>query len=354
MTEQDRHPFGLEKSLDHVLAHTGPLWTDLRGARLFLTGGTGFFGCWLLESLAWANDRLGLDMKATVLTRNPDAFHSKVPHLAAHPSIQLVKGDVQTFAFPREEHAFVIHAATETREPSHADDCLIRYDSNTQGTRRVLEFARAQGVQRLLFTSSGAVYGSQPSDMLHLPETHPCAPDTMDPQTEYGQAKRACEFLCAAYGNRYGIPAVIARCFAFVGPYLPLDANFAIGNFIRDARRGGPLRIMGDGTPLRSYLYAADLVIWLVTLLLKGQTLTPYNVGSMDAVSIRELAEKVRDLLCPGASVDIAMPPSPGTPPARYIPCTRRAQDEFGLRTLIDLQNSILYTSAYADVRPHD
>jgi len=67
--------------LNHVLHYTKPLWEELRGKKIFITGGTGFFGCWLLESFAWANDKLKLNAEALVLSRNPEAFAQKVPHL---------------------------------------------------------------------------------------------------------------------------------------------------------------------------------------------------------------------------------------------------------------------------------
>src|ERR1700680_4707856 len=89
----------LAHDLDHVLAQTSLLWDELRGARLFLTGGTGFFGCWLLETFLWANDHLRLEASIVVLTRDGSAFARKVPHLANHPAVTLHDGDVRTFEF---------------------------------------------------------------------------------------------------------------------------------------------------------------------------------------------------------------------------------------------------------------
>jgi len=150
----------LARDLDHILAHTEGLWEELRGKRLFITGGTGFFGCWLLESFVWANECLGLDASAVVLTRNPVGFRAKAPHLAGHPAIELELGDVRLFRFPKGEFPIVIHAATEAYfEPSPPQPLSV-FDPDIEGTRRVLEFASSHGTERFLFTSSGAVYGN--------------------------------------------------------------------------------------------------------------------------------------------------------------------------------------------------
>ncbi len=77
----------LKQDLNLVLEHTQDLWSELKGQRLFITGGTGFFGCWLLETFLWANDKLKLDASLLVLTRHPENFLRKAPHLALHPEI---------------------------------------------------------------------------------------------------------------------------------------------------------------------------------------------------------------------------------------------------------------------------
>lgn len=329
----------LATDLEHVLGHTTALWEELRGARLFITGGTGFFGKWLLESFLWANDRLALGARVWVLTRRPEAFRREAPHLADAPAFQLHEGDIRTFDFPAGEFSHVIHAATPSSAALNEEEPEVMLDFIVQGTRRALDFARQARTAKFLLTSSGAVYGRQPPELTHMGEVYTGAPDHLDSRWAYGEGKRVAEQLCAIYQRRFGLHATIARGFAFVGPYLPLSAHFAIGNFIRDGLRGGPINVAGDGTPYRSYLYAADLAIWLWTVLLRGQSAHPYNVGSDRDLTIADLAGKIAAYF--QTQVHIAKQAVPGKAAERYVPATQRARAELGLKTWISLDEAI-------------
>jgi dTDP-glucose 4,6-dehydratase len=340
------HPLPQE-DLDHVLVRIGQLWESVRGQSVFLTGGTGFVGTWLLHTLLYANDKLDLDIHVAVLTRSPEQFRSKWPQVATHRAVGILAGHVAGFDFPAEQFGFLIHGATDRAFAPDMQRPLGTFDSDIAGTRRILEFARQRGVRRLLFTSSGAVYGRQPSQLTHIPEDYAGAPFTVDTTTAYGQAKRASEFMLSMYGRVYGFDVLIARLFAFVGPVLPLDANYAVGNFIGDVLRRQSVHIAGDGTPYRSYLYAADLAVWLWTILLRGETAHPYNVGSSDAITIAQLAGEVVRVIAPHTQIEIAHSPIPGAAPQRYVPSTARAESELGLRAWIPLEEGIRRTHGW-------
>jgi dTDP-glucose 4,6-dehydratase len=329
---------------EHMTAALRGSLDALRGRRIFVTGGTGFVGSWLLEAFAHANRSQQLGAQLIALTRDAARFRERAPHLAGDPAISLHGGDATSFTFPPGEFAFVIHAATETQVAPGVERPLGSLDADLAATRRVLEFARAAGTRRLLFTSSGAAYGPQPGALTHMPEIFTGAPLTTDVSAGYGHGKRASEFACFSYARLFGFTAVVARLFAFVGAYLPLDANFAVGNFIGDALAGRPIRIAGDGTPRRSYLYGADLAVWLWTLLLSGESGRIYNVGSPHDLSIRELAEAVAAATGASAGIEIGRTPVPGAPPARYVPDTARAESELGLRTAVGLHDGIRRT----------
>lgn len=326
--------------LDHILAHTESLWREMAGASIFITGGTGFFGLWLLESLAWANARLKVGVRATVLSRNPKTFSLRTPHLAADRSIAVVAGDVRDFDCPTARFTHVVHAAFDSSRAIASP--LAAFDTLATGTRRVLEFAARQPLQRMLCVSSGAVYGTQPKDLERIAESYRGGPDPLSPASAYGEGKRVGEFLCGLAAAN-GLPVSIARCFAFLGPGLPMDGHFAAGNFLRDTHLGRDIVVKGDGTPLRSYLHAADLTIWLLTILMHGGPGRAYNVGSDQAISIGELARVIAAQSSRRPAVRI-LGKSTGGPPERYVPDIGRTRDELGLRQLIPLQESIART----------
>lgn len=338
----------LAADLDHILEHTRPLWEELRGNRIFITGGTGFFGCWLLESFTWANERLDLKAQAVVLTRDPVRFQEKAAHLANDPSVDMIPGDVRTFAFPEGEFTHLVHAATDSAVVPGASEVI---STITRGTERCLAFAQRARVRKLLFTSSGAVYGKQPPELANVSEEYVGAPDPLNPSSAYGEAKRLAELQCALAAQSGSFEAKIARCFAFVGPYMNLDVHFAIGNFLRDQMNGGPIVVKGDGTALRSYLYASDLAIWLWTILFRAPSCRAYNVGSGQEISIGNLARTVASLAKPAAEVRIDGKPT-GALPARYVPSSQRAQAELGLSQHVSLTEAIRKTRAWFQTQP--
>jgi nucleoside-diphosphate-sugar epimerase len=336
------------EDLDHVLSHTRDLWEEARGSRFFITGGTGFFGVWLLETLAHANDRLGLKMSAVVLTRNPEAFARKAPHLAARDDIKFLRGDVRSFHLSDENFCYAIHAATDASATLNRENPREMLDSIVSGTAHVLSFARRAKVRKFLFTSSGAVYGKQPAELTHVPETYLGSLDPFQSVSAYGIGKLAAEHLCFLEAMSSGFEAKVARGFAFVGPHLPLDTHFAVGNFLGAVIRGEAPRLTGDGTPRRSYLYASDMAIALWTILFKGKPNRPYNVGSKHDLSIAELAREVCFALGrEDLSLKIPAPKKPIEPIAGYVPDVSRAEQELNLRECVPLRKALRKTAAF-------
>lgn len=333
--------------LDFISANTRNLWLEMRNQRIFITGGTGFFGCWLIESFVHINRIEKLGARATILTRDPIAFAHKCPHLASDPALTLLAGDVRDFTYPDGDFRYVIHAATEASAKQAAENPVEMLTTILRGTERVLEFAAGHGAQKFLLTSSGAVYGRQPFSVTHLSEDYAGAPNPLSCDSVYSEGKRASELMCAVYGTKYGIECKIARCFAFVGPHLPLDVHFAIGNFIRDAMRGDSINVNGDGTPKRSYMYAAELTIWLWTILFKAPAMEAFNVGSDRAISILELADTVARTIGSTANVRIAQRTISGGGGQQYVPNIRKAEELLGLKCKIPLDEAIRRTAAW-------
>jgi nucleoside-diphosphate-sugar epimerase len=281
----------------------------------------------MIESFSAANREFQLGARLAVLSRHPQT---------GRKGVSFCTGDVRTFAFPEGNFSHVIHLATPTTavsEPFEIQEICV------DGTRRVLELARVRGARKFLLASSGAVYGPLPRDLERVPEDFLGGPDPLDQRSAYGEGKRMAEWMCATASRAWGLETKIARGFAFIGPYLAIDAHFAVGNFIADALAGRPIVVRGDGTTVRSYLYAADLAIWLWTILIRGELARAYNVGSEREINIAELAGLVAEI--GRTSVEVRGTPVVGEKPERYVPSTARARSELHLQERIDLSEAI-------------
>lgn len=329
--------------LRHVLDHTRHVWEDYRGARLFLTGVTGFVGSWLLETLVHAESTLSLGLKATVLVRDREAFAARFPHLAQSPVVRAHVGDVRVADPPKHAFSHIVHCASASPPQLNAERPGEVEEIIERGSERMIEEAESGKGMRLLQVSSGSVYGPQPPSLALMGEDYAGEADARDPAQRFGAAKRRAERRGEASVAR-GVGFVSARAFALVGPRLPLHGQFAIGNFLGDARAGRTIALTGDGSPVRSWMHAADLAAWCWTLLVRGAPGRAYNVGSEEAITLWDAAQRVAALHEPPLPVTRVTPAQPAAAPSRYVPSIARARDELGLDVWIPFDDAIRRT----------
>jgi len=334
----------LESDLDAIFGALEADWEALRGKRIFMTGGTGLLGRWMLESLAEADRRLRLGVSVTVLTRDSHAFAAKAPNLANYPGFAVITGDVLNLNANGERYDLVVHAATDASASLNESDPRLMFDTVVTGTRRALDYAVAAGAERFYFFSSGAVYGAQPPQVERVPEGYLGGPDLGTHRNAYAEGKRAAEMLCTIYARQFGLDIVTARIFALLGPLLSLDIHFAAGNFIRDAIAGRKVVVQSAGTAVRSYLYLADVTTWLWTILVRAKPGAIYNVGSEDGVSVGDLAQRVARLVG-NREFELLGQADSGWNPGRYVPSTEKIRQELGVLQTVGLDDAILRTA---------
>ena len=258
-----------------------------RPMRVLITGGTGFVGKHLLDVIASSTTSLTLD-GVIIASRSVQETGYDV---------ETVTWDVTSDSVPNLHVDAVIHAAIPASAELNARAPRVLFDQIVDGARRVIEFCAKQSVPpRLIFTSSGAVYGEMPAEIMAWTEDSHLAADPLLAKNAYASGKRAAEALFALAGHEGVCRPTFARLFAFSGRHLPLDKHFALGNFVRDALEGGPIRVRGSGTAVRSYLDGDDMATWLLLALSSEASVNKViHVGSDHAITISELAQFVAD-----------------------------------------------------------
>ena len=309
-------------------------------ATLLIIGGGGFFGKSILDM--FQRDKLvsyNLD-KVTIMSRNAKRLKIEAPELVKG-NVELIESDITTTNYLPEAD-YVIHAAAST----DARNYLIageRERRNIQaGTLNYCRLVKNNRNTKTLYVSSGAVYGTQPRKIRQIKESYQFIDpnDIPEGKRDYAIAKRDSEELIKELGNE-GFSVSIARCFAFIGPWLPLDQHFAIGNFIRDGLFNEFIEVKATQTVHRSYMYADVLVEWLLKIVDHSSNSCPiYNVGSDQSISIDELAQKMGNYF----SKDVKFNHLIERREDRYVPCIEKAKRELNLQNQINLDEAISKT----------
>ncbi len=313
----------------------------LRNKKIFLTGATGFIGKNLLESILWIGEKYNFNVEIFSISRNPEIFFNQFPHFKNHKQFKLFKGDIcEDFnLLPIDKIDITIHAATDVVNQNSPIDVL---NVCVQGTLNVLNFSKRMGCKNFLLLSSGAVYGESIENIKSFHESHLGGVDLVSPKSAYALGKQLSEWLTYQFGND-SMLVKVARCFAFVGPYLPTDKHFAIGNFIKSAISNKDIEIKGDGKPLRTYLYTSDLCIWLLKILLSGPSKSIYNVGGNEVLSIRELANNIKKELNPKIQINVHQLSSGNN--NFYIPNVDKISNQLGLNPTVSIRDAIIKTA---------
>ena len=321
-------------------------WKLMDGKKILITGASGFFGKWLIETLLWAIEVLEIELNITILTRNKNTFCSNVPltkNLVFEKKISFIETDlskVDTSKFRNIDYIF--HFATNSSPNKDLDWAREQFNSSISGIRNVLEIAKNNPSCSVLVSSSGAIYKQLDSIFNDgFEETFNGPSEYLSDSYLYQLSKKNIEAISAFYSKKYGIRVLICRCFAFTGAYLPLSSNFAIGNFIESAILGKDILINSDGKSIRSYMYMSDLIIWLVSILQRGDSSRPYNVGSPFKISIADLAFSVKELCNPNIKI---VTTNINKENSIYYPSSDRVKRELNLDISVQLDEAILKT----------
>ncbi len=332
----------IEQDCDLVTSGVADSLSALKGECILITGGTGFVGTWLSELIAFLNDAYNFNTKLILLSARAYNFSAKVPHLAMRKDIEIVERDIRSILDISSDVSWIIHAAANPDNRLHASDPLKTMDVIIKGTDSILMAAtRLPNIQKFLNISSGLVYGLQPLELETIPESFRGTLDFTSIGCAYAEAKRMGETLCAVYRNQHRLPIVTARPFAFIGPYQLLDRPWAINNFIRDSLLGEPIRILGDGETVRSYMYPSDMAFWLLSILVRGTVGLSYNVGSPSGVTLRQLAEKIANHFPLRPKIVSRGSEETNSNHSKFVPDITLAQKTLGLKLNVDIETAI-------------
>jgi len=336
--------------LDEVIHRSLKAFERLNGSKIFVTGATGFLGAWFLSVLSRATELNILKVQVVCLSRDPNTFINRYQRLNNILKINWLEGDIRNYSGKDVAANFVVHGATTAAaETFSGQSNLEKYSVIVEGTQNILKHSMNSSLDSFLYLSSGAVYSSQ-SNLFSapIPEGMSIAIDPFTTQFTLGNSKAAAECLLGIYQEQNpGVNFKVCRIFSLLGPGLPLDIHYAVGNFVRDSLLGGPIRIKSRGTAVRSYLYITDTIVWLLNALVFGRTGFAFHVGSSEEVTILELAQKVATLT--GSEVLFDFDIQAETSPAShyYVPENTRTKSILEVEEWISLEESLVRTIDY-------
>ncbi|MDP3399241.1 MAG: NAD-dependent epimerase/dehydratase family protein [Bacteroidales bacterium] len=335
----------LHKDCADATSRSLKILDELKNQKLLIVGGTGFIGSWIAELIAYLNDNYQFNTSLVILARNIDSFKEGKNHLASRKDFQYISQDIRNINELPRDISYIIHAAASPDNRNHVSNPLETISTITKGTDNLIDSAfKLPYLKKFQYLSSGQVYGKSKSRNGLITESDFGPLDCNKVTAIYPEAKRLAEATCCAYSSQYKLPIVIARPFSFIGPYQSLSKPWAINNFINDALNNTTIRIIGNGEPIRSYMYPADLAVWLLKILISGKINTAYNVGSPYGISLKDVSKIIMNIAQSNATIDIRFNNSDMS---RYVPDTTLCEKDLGLQINYNIEDTIRRSIAW-------
>jgi dTDP-glucose 4,6-dehydratase len=316
---------------------------SLEKKSLLITGATGFVGRNLLDLLVNTDSYRSGSLKLTCVTRDAVKLYSQWP--TEKSRLKVLNWDIRKPLTERQpDFDYVFHLAGENRGVNDLRQAKVILDTSILGTQNLLRATATEKINtpKIIIASSGAVYEASQNEKQGFREPSEISEKFIEDDDPYRSGKSTAESICRQVIDESTTQIVVARMFAFVGPHLPLNLNFAVGNFFRDCLLNRAITINSDGKSIRSYQFAADMANWLVTILLNGKNANIYNIGSSEQISIVDLANRICNIFENKHGVKILGDQSPDPVSSFYVPNIEKAEKELGLTNSFSLNESLL------------
>jgi nucleoside-diphosphate-sugar epimerase len=330
----------ISQETEHI-ADNLELLKELGGCRALITGAGGFVGLWLLKTIEAYNKKNDEKIKVHAMDRNFSELKKSFPTFWDNQEFVMEETDICSSFNLEGSYQYVIHLAGTPDNRVHSSDPLGVIKTNVWGTENLLaECSRQYELRKVLLLSSGLVYGRQAIDAPNPKENILATATFNTALASYTESKRLMETLAQTYRSQFRIPIAIMRPFAFVGPGQSLDRPWAMNNFFLNALRGNPVKVLGDGKGLRSYMYASDMTQWIFTFLVKSTVGDTLNLGSDSEITLKEAAEAVASITSPNLPIQVTNE-NGNAPRDRLVADLSYAKKRYGLELNFDSFSAI-------------
>lgn len=317
----------------------------LKNSTVCISGGAGFVGTWLSNIIHFLNEHHGFQTKVFVIDRDIEKVQKTSPHLLNSKFFEFKRTDTRYLVELPRDINYIVHAAGSPDSTEHAMYPVDVMSTIANGTETILRAAeRLSDLRMFLNLSSSLVYGS------FSKITKPVKEDDINELTHnhhsnfYSEAKRYAETITDAFRQQFRLPIITMRPFAFMGPFQALTGPWAVNNFINDAISGHTIKILGDGSTVRSLMYGSDAAFWILKTLISAESGACFNLGNPEAVTLKDLAQKVQTNLSVNKDIMFYAGAAAAHKTSYMVPNTDMVQAKFNLKITVPLDQAVART----------